>query len=210
MNIFQHISTFFSENPCLYYLHHPYFHMLPQYSNGSILAEVFRGRSRVNKTFSSCDSCVRLSRSSFVQAFCWEGFLYVFGGEWSSRDQKRYRDSPILMSSTLWGFRSCISLSDPSPVNFFCMQPVARHIQSDAPCSIQYQQCSPDCVWYSGYPNTLLLAHNSSSIWAWLQSAFWTMHSLCLLLYLLYCTFTLYLYILYILVLNVLVVCRCL
>lgn len=25
------------------------------------------------------------------QAFCWEGFLYVFGGEWSSRDQKRYR-----------------------------------------------------------------------------------------------------------------------
>lgn len=27
-----------------------------------------------------------------VQAFCWEGFLYLFGGEWSSRDQKRYRD----------------------------------------------------------------------------------------------------------------------
>ena len=25
------------------------------------------------------------------QAFCWEGFLYLFGGEWSSRDQKRYR-----------------------------------------------------------------------------------------------------------------------
>ena len=50
--------------------------------------------------------------------------------------------------------------------------------------------------------------HHSSPIWAWLQSAFWTMQSLCLLLYLLYPTFAPYLCIFCILVLDVSVACN--